>query len=101
MFIDGRPVTATGTIVIGPDEKAELALPFGRFALVFIPAAVANVQLTTSPMQIRFEGTDNPLGLGTTFSLPLSSGKTAKFTLAIYSIGEGSTATRILHYTVS
>lgn len=100
MFIDGRPVTASGTLVIAPGVKAELALPFGRFALVFTPAAPLNIQLSTNPLEIRFDGTDNPLGVSSTFDIPLMSGKTHLF-LAVYAIGEGTDATRILHYTVS
>lgn len=100
MFINGRPVTASGTLVVGPGEQAELVLPFGRFSLVFDSAAVPNIRLSVNPMQILFEGTDNPLGLGSTFKLPLTNG-TAYLALAVYAMGEGSAATRIIHYTVS
>ena len=100
MFIDGRPVTASGTLVVAPGVKAELNLPFGRFALVFRPESPLNIQLSTNPMQIKFDGTDNPLGVSSTFDVPLLTG-TAHLFLAVYTIGEGSAATRVLHFTVS
>lgn len=100
MKIDGRPIVTSGTLVIAPGEKAELSLPFGNFALVFNPTASMNVQLSTNPLQIKFDGTDNSLGVSSTFVLPLQNG-TAYLSLAVYAIGEGSGAMRILHYTVS
>lgn len=101
MKVNGKTVLSHGTLVIGPNERGELQLPWGLFALVFKAADVRNIRLTTSPPEITFEGTDTPLGLATTLSVPLSNGQTSTLTIAIYSIGEGSAATRVVHYTVS
>ncbi|MCZ7494123.1 hypothetical protein O8B39_06410 [Agrobacterium rhizogenes] len=101
MKINGRPATS-GTLVIGSDERAELDLPFGTFALVFNPSTLpVNVQMTVNPPKITFNGTDNSLGLGTSLTIPLSGGNSAKLSFAIYAIGDGENATRVLHYTLS
>lgn len=100
MNIDGSPVTASGTLVVPARARAELSLPFGKFELVFRPDAPANMQITTNPMQIKFDGTDNPLGVSSTFTIPLTTGK-ANLALAVYAIGNGSDTTRVIHYTVS
>lgn len=100
MKINEKPVTASGTLVVAPGAKAELSLPFGNFALEFNPNAPLNIQITTNPLRIRFNGTDNPLGVSSTFTVPLENGA-AELALAIYAIGEGSGAMRIIHYTVS
>lgn len=101
MEIDGRPATS-GTIVIGAEQKSAINLPWGKFELVFNPLnSPQNVQLTTNPMQIIFDGTDNPLGLTTVLKLPLTSGQQATLNIAVYAIGDGSAATRIVHFTVA
>ncbi|WP_429930704.1 hypothetical protein [Agrobacterium vitis] len=101
MKIDGRKVTAQGTLVIGAGENGELELPFGNFELHFRPqVSPMNIKISGSPLQIVFEGTDSPLGVSASFSLPVGIG-TAKLTLAVYCIGEGESATRIIHFTVS
>lgn len=100
MLVDGRPVTKTGTLVLAAGERGQLSLPFGTFALVFKPGPAMNIQLTTNPMQIVFEGTDNPLGVVTNLSIPLQ-GASANLSIAVYSIGDGPQAGRIVHYTVS
>lgn len=100
MLINGKAVTASGTLVVAPGVRAELALPFGTFLLVFKPDAPSNIRLTTNPMEIQFDGVDNPLGVSSTFSIPLTNGN-ADLVFAVYAIGEGSAATRIIHYTVS
>lgn len=100
MKINGSAVTASGTLVVAPGARAELTLPFGTFSLEFNPNAPLNIQIATNPLRIKFDGTDNPLGVSSTFSVPLANG-TAELALAIYAIGEGSGAMRIIHYTVS
>ncbi|MCZ0964605.1 hypothetical protein [Paracoccus benzoatiresistens] len=61
MMIDGRPVIASGSLVITAGTQATLGLPMGDFALVFNTNGPADVKLTTQPMQIRFDGMDSPL----------------------------------------
>lgn len=100
MKINGKPVTASGTLVVAPGAKAELTLPFGTFALEFNPGAPLNIQIANNPLRIKFDGTENPLGVSSTFTVPLESGA-AELAIAIYAIGEGSDAMRIIHYTVS
>lgn len=100
MEIDGRPAQ-WGTIVIGAGQTGAVTLPWGKFTLVFNPdTEPQNVQLTTNPNQIVFDGTDNPLGLTSIVSVPLANGQNATLNLAVYAIGEGAAANRILHYTV-
>jgi hypothetical protein len=100
MQIDGRPAQ-TGTIVIGAGQAAEISLPWGMFKLVFNPSgSPQNVQLTTNPNRIVFDGTDNALGLSSILTIPLANGQSATLNLAVYAIGEGASADRILHYTV-
>ncbi|WP_143217308.1 hypothetical protein [Acetobacter sp. DsW_063] len=100
-LIDGNPVIASGTLVVAAGTQAKLNLPFGLFTLIFNPELPTNIQLSTNPMQIKFDGTDNPLGISSSFNLPLANNVTMRLVLAVYSIGEGSNATRIVHYTVS
>lgn len=101
MKINGRPATS-GTLVIGAGEQAEINLPWGPFALVFNPdVQPMNISLTSNTRQIVFDGTDNSLGLATTLQIPLTNGQRSNLALAVYAIGHGSSATRIVHYTVS
>lgn len=91
----------SGTIVVGAGQTGALSLPWGTFTLVFEPHATPQkVQLATSPPEIVFHGTDNALGLATILNLPLSDGQTALLNLAVYSIGEGESVHRVIHYTV-
>jgi hypothetical protein len=100
MKINGRQAQS-GTIVIGEGQKGTLDLPFGTFDLVFNPSnEPQNVQLTSTPPQIVFDGTDNPLGLTTIMNIPLSNGGSAILNLAAYAIGDGNNTNRIVHYTV-
>jgi hypothetical protein len=100
MNIDGNPVTANGTLVVPSSARAELSLPFGKFELIFRPEANLNMRLTTNPMQITFDGTDNPLGVSSTFKIPLTTGS-VNLTIAVYALGSGSDTTRVIHFTVS
>jgi hypothetical protein len=101
MQINGRSATF-GTIVIGAGQKGTIDLPWGEFELVFNPSnQPQNVQISINPPQIIFDGTDNALGLTSIINLPLSSGQMATLNIAIYAIGEGAGANRILHYTVA
>lgn len=100
MKIDGRTIQSSGTLVIAAGRRAELTLPFGSFELVFRQSSKMNVSISTSPMQIIFDGTDNPLGVSSEFTIPLTTGSVNLF-LAVYAIGEAEKASRVLHYTVT
>ncbi|MFN7108713.1 MAG: hypothetical protein ACK4MY_10870 [Brevundimonas sp.] len=100
MKINGRNAQA-GTLVIGVGQTAELDLPWGSFSLVFNPnAQKQNISLNGGSRQILFDATDNALGIGTTLNIPLSNGTNVSLNLAVYSIGDGTAVTRIVHYTV-
>jgi hypothetical protein len=101
MQIDGRPVKANGSLVIGAGESATLDLSFGTFALVFNQAQTPNIQITVNPNQVLFHVPDNPLGMAATFNnIPTTSGP-AHMSFVVYTIGDGAGATRLVHYTVS
>lgn len=101
LFIDGRSASS-GTIVIQPGQRGELQFPFGRFELQFNPAKTpANVNLSTGPNRITFDGTDNSLGVTSSFTIPFANGKDAQLTFAVYAIGADNNVTRIVHYTLS
>ena len=101
MKIDGRQAVG-GTLVVAPGQQGEIQLPWGSFALVFNPlASPQNIRLTSTPPQILFDGTDNPLGIGTTLTVPLVTGQSKNLTLVVYSIGDSTTAYHIVHYTTS
>lgn len=101
MKINGRDAVS-GTIVVGAGERGTLDFPFGSFATIFNPGvSPPEVTLTSNPPTIVFNGTDNPLGLATSLTIPLVSGVTKYLTLMIYAVGDGDEATRVIHYTVS
>jgi hypothetical protein len=101
MRLDGRPATS-GTIVIGAGQQGAIELPWGTFDLVFNPdVQPQNVQLIASPPQIVFDGTDNPLGLTSVINIPVASGGSATLNIAVYAIGDGAAANRIVHFTVA
>lgn len=100
MKIDGRQAQS-GTIVIAHGQNGSLDLPFGTFDLVFNPSnEPQNVQLTSNPPQIVFDGTDNALGLTTVMNVPLVNGRTAILNIAVYAVGDAANTNRIVHYTV-
>lgn len=100
MKINGK-AAQSGTLVIGPGQSAELDLPFGSFQLLFNPSIQPqNVQLTTTPPQIVFDGMDNTLGVGTSLTIPLQNGFVT-LTIVIHSLGDGSSVYRIINYTVA
>jgi hypothetical protein len=100
MKINGK-VATSGTLVIGAGQSGEIELPWGQFTLIFNPmAAIPNITINPAAHQIVFEGTDNPLGIATSILIPLSSGQNATINFAVYSLGEGSSVTRVVHYSL-
>ena len=100
MWVDGRSASS-GTVVVAPGQKAEIQLPFGKFRLAFNPTAPAAITINGAASELVFNGVDNPLGVATTLDIPVNDGTTKHLALALYAIGDGKSATHVLHYTVS
>jgi hypothetical protein len=101
MLIDGRAAN-TGTIIVGPGQRAQIALPWGMYSLKFDPfKQPQNVSISVGSQEIVFDGTDNALGIAINFTLPLVNNQTGYLTLVVYAVGDGNSATRIVHYTAS
>jgi hypothetical protein len=99
MKIDGRPAMC-GSIVVGPGQIGEIDIPWGTYRLVFDPPeAGPGITLSTTDNTITLRAVDNALGVATTLEIPTVSGGRAILNLAIYTIGDGPSLCRVIHYT--
>lgn len=97
-FLNDAPATS-GSVVVGASEKGSIQLPWGIYSLIFSSdGSPMNVMINHDLKTILFNGTDNPLGSAVGLKIPMSDLTVYVLNLAIYTIGEGVNAARIVHF---
>lgn len=98
MRINGNQVISN-TIVIAPGDRAEIQLPMGLVEVEF-KTDPGEARLDFENGKIALYNMDNALGSGATPTVTPPGGSPIPLRIALYAIGEGANAIRVLHYTV-
>lgn len=98
MRINGNQVISN-TLVIAPGDQAEIEIPGGLVPIEF--------RDDSEPARITFENgvvviynMDTPMGSGALPTVTIEDGTDVTLRVAVYAMGSGATALRVLHYTI-
>ncbi|USI73171.1 hypothetical protein [Sphingomonas morindae] len=102
MVIDDHAVTASGSLLVAPGERATLNLPFGVFELAFrSTGATPRIDVQLAPRRILFDNADDPPGHAEIITIPRQNGGAVRLRLWVRAIHSERGRFRLIHYTTS
>ena len=96
-IVNGEPAVASGSIMIPPNVKAGIPLPGGVMTLHF--KEHGNAGFSWNHWDLTITAPDNPLGIALDVPLTGSNNRPLTLAMTIHTVGQGTGAYRIIHYT--
>lgn len=95
--VNGKPVIASGSLMIPPNAEASIQLPGGLLKLGFQAEGEEGYQW--NHWKLTITARENPLGIALDIPLSTTDGGALQLAMTVHTVGQGRGAYRIVHYT--